>query len=76
MLSRSPHTQALALEKLRAAGVTFKQWSPSILEAFRKNADIVLKERAEMDAEFAAGWANQKKFVAQGMDWRSMSRLP
>ena len=76
MLSRSPHTQALALEKLRAAGVTIKQWSPAILEAFRKNADLVLKERAEMDAEFAAAWADQKKFVAQGLDWRSMSRLP
>jgi TRAP-type mannitol/chloroaromatic compound transport system substrate-binding protein len=76
MLSRSPHTQSLALEKLRASGVVIKQWAPSILDAFRKNSEIVLKERAEMDAEFAAGWANQKKFVAQGMDWRSMSRLP
>jgi TRAP-type mannitol/chloroaromatic compound transport system substrate-binding protein len=76
MLSRSPHTQALALEKLRAAGVTIKTWSPALLEAFRKNADIVLKERAEMDAEFAAAWADLKKFMAQGMDWRTMSRLP
>jgi TRAP-type mannitol/chloroaromatic compound transport system substrate-binding protein len=76
MLSRSPHTQALALEKLRASGVVIKPWSPSILQAFRKNADLVLKERAEMDAEFAAAWADQKKYVAQGMDWRTMSRLP
>jgi len=76
MLSRSPHTQSLALEKLRASGVVIKQWAPSILDAFRKNADIVLKERAEMDAEFATAWANQKQFVAHGMDWRSMSRLP
>jgi TRAP-type mannitol/chloroaromatic compound transport system substrate-binding protein len=76
MLSRSPHTQSLALEKLRASGIVIKQWAPSILDAFRKNADIVLKERAETDAEFAAAWANQKKFVTQGMDWRSMSRLP
>jgi TRAP-type mannitol/chloroaromatic compound transport system substrate-binding protein len=76
MLSRSPHTQALALEKLRASGVVIKQWSPSILQAFRQNADTVLKERAEIDAEFAAAWADQRKFVAQGMDWRTMSRLP
>jgi len=76
MLSRSPHTQGLALEKLRASGVVIKQWAPSILDAFRKNADIVLKERAETDGEFAAAWANQKKFVAQGLDWRSLSRLP
>jgi TRAP-type mannitol/chloroaromatic compound transport system substrate-binding protein len=76
MLSRSPHTQALALEKLRAAGVTIKQWSPAILQAFRSNAEIVLKERAEADAEFAAAWADQKQFVAQGLDWRVMSHLP
>lgn len=76
MLSRSPHTQAVALEKIRASGVVIKQWTPPILDAFRKNADIVLKERAETDGEFAAAWANQKKFVNQGDDWRSLSRLP
>jgi TRAP-type mannitol/chloroaromatic compound transport system substrate-binding protein len=76
MLSRSPHTQALALEKLRASGVTIRQWTPSILDAFRKNADIVLRERAETDSEFAAAWDSLKKFVAQGLDWRSLSRLP
>jgi TRAP-type mannitol/chloroaromatic compound transport system substrate-binding protein len=76
MLSRSPHTQAVALEKIRASGVVIKQWTPSILDAFRKNAEIVLKERAENDGEFAAAWANQKKFVDQGVDWRSLSRLP
>jgi len=41
-----------------------------------KNTDIVLKEWAESDGEFAAAWANQKKFVAQGVAWRSLSRLP
>ena len=56
MLSSSPHTQALALEKLRASGVVIKQWAPEILDAFRKNTEIVLKERAENDADFAAGW--------------------
>jgi len=76
MLSRSPHTQALALEKLRASGVTIKQWSPSILQAFRKNAEAVLKERAEADPEFAAAWTDLKGYMAQGMDWRTMSRLP
>ncbi len=76
MLSRSPHTQALALEKLRASGVVIKQWAPAILDAFRKNSEIVLKERADSDPEFAAAWASQKKFMAQGLDWQSMSRLP
>ena len=76
MLSRSPHTQALALEKLRASGVVIKQWAPEILDAFRKNTEIVLKERAEGDADFAAGWASMRKFMAHGLDWRSMSRLP
>jgi len=36
----------------------------------------VLKERADADPDFAAGWASLKKFMAQGLDWRSMSRLP
>jgi len=76
MLSRSPHTQSLALEKLRASGVVIKQWSPAILNAFRANAEIVLKERAEADGEFAAAWADLKKYIAQGQDWLSMSYLP
>jgi TRAP-type mannitol/chloroaromatic compound transport system substrate-binding protein len=76
MLSRSAHTQALALEKLRASGVTIKQWSPELLDAFRKNTEIVRKEKAAADPEFAAAWENQKKFVARGVDWRNLSRLP
>ena len=76
MLSRSAHTQALALEKLRASGVTIKQWSPGLLDAFRKNTEVVLKEKAAADPEFAAAWENQKKFVARGVDWRNLSRLP
>lgn len=75
-LSRSPHTQAVALEKLRASGVVLKNWAPGLLQAFRLNTDIVLKERAEQDAVFAAAWANQKSFVAQGATWRTLSRLP
>jgi TRAP-type mannitol/chloroaromatic compound transport system substrate-binding protein len=76
MLSRSAHSQALAMEKLRASGVTIKQWSQALLDAFRENNEIVLKEQAAADPVFAAAWANQKAFVSQGMDWRSLSRLP
>jgi TRAP-type mannitol/chloroaromatic compound transport system substrate-binding protein len=76
MLSRSAHTQALALEKLRASGITIRQWSLALLEAFRQSTNVVLKERAAADPDFAAAWENQKKFVIQGTDWRSLSRLP
>lgn len=75
-LSRQPHIQALALEKLKANGVTFRTWSSELLAAFRANTEIVLKERAEHDADFAAAWENQKRFVAQGESWRTLSRLP
>ena len=76
MLSRSPNVQGLALEKLRASGVIIKQWSPELLKAFRINSEIVLKEQAERDPEFAAALANQRNFIAQGANWRSLSRLP
>ncbi|HTR85022.1 MAG TPA: TRAP transporter substrate-binding protein DctP [Reyranella sp.] len=76
MLSRSAHSQAVALEKLRASGVVIKQWAPALMDAFRKNTDIVLKERANEDPAFAAAWADQKKFVEQMGDWRTLSRLP
>jgi len=76
MLGRMPHTQAVALENLKASGVVIKQWSPELLAAFRKNTDIVLKDWAEHDGDFAAAWEDQKKFVAQGVAWRSLSRLP
>jgi TRAP-type mannitol/chloroaromatic compound transport system substrate-binding protein len=76
MLSRSPHLQGVALEKLRAAGVVFKQWSPELLAAFRKNTEIVLKERARRDADFATGLDNLRAFTAQSAGWRALSRLP
>jgi TRAP-type mannitol/chloroaromatic compound transport system substrate-binding protein len=75
-LSRAPHIQALALEKLKAAGVVIKQWSPELMDGFRKNTEIVLTERADSDLDFAAALTNQKAFIAQGLSWRTMSRLP
>ena len=47
-----------------------------MLAAFRKNSDIVVKDLAERDADFAAALANQRAFIAQGAHWRSLSRLP
>ena len=76
MLSRSPHVQGLALEKLKASGVVIKQWSPELIAAFRAQADIVLKEEADHDPDFAAALANQRAFVAQSVGWRTLSRLP
>ncbi|MBX9943735.1 MAG: TRAP transporter substrate-binding protein [Reyranella sp.] len=76
MLSRSPNVQGLALEKLRAAGVVIKEWSPELMEAFRSNTEIVLKEQADRDPDFAAALANQRAFVQQSARWRALSRLP
>ena len=76
MLSRSPHMQGLALEKLRASGVVVKQWSPELMMAFRSKADIVLKEQADRDPGFAAALSNQRDFVGQSVGWRTLSRLP
>jgi len=76
MLSRSPHMQGLALEKLKASGVVIKQWSPEIMKAFRSNADIVIKEQADHDPDFAAALANQRAFIRQNISWRTLSRLP
>ena len=76
MLSRSPHMQGLALEKLRASGVVIKQWSPELMTAFRSKADIVLKEQADRDPDFAAALSNQRGFVGQSVGWRTLSRLP
>ncbi len=75
-LSRAPHIQALALEKLKASGTVIKQWSPELMDGFRKNTEIVLKERADNDIDFAAAWTNQREFIRQGTSWRTMSRLP
>jgi TRAP-type mannitol/chloroaromatic compound transport system substrate-binding protein len=76
MLSRSPHMQGLALEKLKATGVVIKQWSPEIMQAFRSKAEIVLKEQADRDPDFAAALANQRAFISQSAGWRTLSRLP
>ncbi|MFO1157696.1 MAG: TRAP transporter substrate-binding protein DctP [Reyranellaceae bacterium] len=76
MLSRSPHMQALAIDKLREAGVVIRQWSPELMKAFRAKSDIVLKEQADRDADFAAALANQRGFIGQNVGWRTLSRLP
>ena len=76
MLSRSPHLQGLAMEKLKESGVVIKQWSPDLLKVFRAKSEIVLKEQAERDPDFAAALANQRAFIGQSIDWRKMSRLP
>jgi TRAP-type mannitol/chloroaromatic compound transport system substrate-binding protein len=76
MLSRSPHLQGLAMEKLKASGVVIKEWSPDLLKVFRAKSEIVLKEQAERDPDFAAALANQRAFIGQSIDWRKMSRLP
>jgi TRAP-type mannitol/chloroaromatic compound transport system substrate-binding protein len=76
MLSRSPHLQGLAMEKLKESGVVIKEWSPDLLKVFRAKSEIVLKEQAERDPDFAAALANQRAFIGQSIDWRKMSRLP
>lgn len=76
MLSRSPHLQGMAMEKLKASGVVIKQWAPDLLKVFRAKSEIVLKEQAERDPDFAAALANQRAFIGQSIDWRKLSRLP
>jgi TRAP-type mannitol/chloroaromatic compound transport system substrate-binding protein len=76
MLSRSPHMQGLAIEKLRASGVTIRQWSSELMAAFRAKSEIVLKEQSDHDPDFAAALANQRSFIGQSISWRTLSRLP
>ena len=76
MLGRSPNVQGVALEKLKASGVEVREWAPDVLAAFRKNSEIVVKDLAERDADFAAALANQQAFIAQAAHWRALSRLP
>lgn len=76
MLSRSPHLQGMAMEKLKASGVIIKQWSPELMAIFRTKSEVVLKEQADRDPDFAAALANQRAFISQSIDWRKLSRLP
>jgi TRAP-type mannitol/chloroaromatic compound transport system substrate-binding protein len=76
MLGRSPHLQAEALVKMRAAGVTIKPWSLELLDAFHKQTDLVLKDLSSRDADFAAGLTSQRNFIEHGKAWRAMSRVP
>ena len=64
------------VEKLKEQGVVIKQWSPEIMSAFRSKADIVIKEQADRDPDFAAALANQRGFIGQNIGWRTLSRLP
>jgi TRAP-type mannitol/chloroaromatic compound transport system substrate-binding protein len=76
MLGRSPHLQAEALMKMQASGINVKPWSPELLDAFQRETDVVLKDLAARDPEFAASWANQRTFVDRGKNWRTISRVP
>jgi TRAP-type mannitol/chloroaromatic compound transport system substrate-binding protein len=76
MLGRSSHLQAVALDNLRKAGVVIKPWSPALLEAFQRESQVVLKELADQDPEFAVAWANLQEFTAQSTAWHFLSKLP
>ena len=76
MLGRSSHLQAVALDKLRKAGVVIKSWSPALLDAFQRQTQVVLKELADQDPEFAVAWANLREFTAQSSAWHFLSKLP
>ncbi len=64
------------MEKLKASGVVIKQWPPELLAVFRAKSEVVLKEQADRDPDFAAALANQRAFIGQSIDWRKLSRLP
>jgi TRAP-type mannitol/chloroaromatic compound transport system substrate-binding protein len=61
---------------LRKAGVVIKTWSPALLDAFQNQTQIVLKELADQDPDFAAAWANLREFTAQSTAWHFLSKLP
>lgn len=75
-LARSPVLQAHALERLAGAGIAIKTWSPALLEAFRRESGVVIRELAQRDPDFAHGLASQRAFVERNAAWRSIQRLP
>ena len=55
----------LALEKLRRRASSSSSGRPTIMQVFRSKSEIVLKERAERDADFAAAWPTRAAFMAR-----------
>jgi TRAP-type mannitol/chloroaromatic compound transport system substrate-binding protein len=67
--------QNAAIERMKAKGVKVHTWPPSIIAAFRKTTDEVLREEAKADADFARVWKSLQAFREDYAVWAKLSRL-
>ena len=75
-LSRGEGIQGEVMQGFPAKGVTPVKFSYEILKQLQKVTNVVLKEEADKDPDFARIWQSQKKFQATYRNWKSFAYLP
>ncbi|MGH1419132.1 MAG: TRAP transporter substrate-binding protein [Hyphomicrobiaceae bacterium] len=64
------------IKNVEKHGVQIKDWSPEMLDAFRKTWDEIALEESKKDAYFAKVWADMSKFREGYKLWKSHAFLP
>jgi TRAP-type mannitol/chloroaromatic compound transport system substrate-binding protein len=67
--------QNAAIERMKAKGVVVHTWPPKIIETFRATTEVVLKEEAKADPDFARALRSLQEFRAGYRAWSELSRV-
>jgi TRAP-type mannitol/chloroaromatic compound transport system substrate-binding protein len=68
-LARGDFSQPAAIAKMQEQGVTVHQWSPEMLDAFRKAWDEVAAEEMEVNPEFKKVYSDLVEFRKNFAVW-------
>ena len=72
-LARGLAIQGEALAFLETQGVVVHEWSPALLERFRRVSLEVMQEAAAADPAFAEAWASLRAFRARNANWAAVA---
>jgi TRAP-type mannitol/chloroaromatic compound transport system substrate-binding protein len=68
-MARGESMQLEPMTELEEEGVTFRRWSPEMLETFREAWQEVAAEMSEEDEEFARVWSDFQEFRERYAEW-------
>jgi TRAP-type mannitol/chloroaromatic compound transport system substrate-binding protein len=74
-LAKSEAVQVEAINKLKELGVKIHQWSPEMMDLFKKNWFIVVEEEANKNLEFQRVWTSIKNFRENYAIWHNLGYI-
>ncbi len=75
-IARGEAIQAEFIEQNEKDGVNNRYWSESMLDAFRKSTDEVMKAESAKDADFKRVYEDMQAFRASYKNWSKLGYMP